>query len=85
MNPRTTAALWQSMLVTARVWWRAARQLFHEAIGAIFAVFAFYGGVAAWRQWRTRPAAWLIAFAILYTVTMVVFSFLSFRRARRVR
>ncbi|HTS12104.1 MAG TPA: hypothetical protein VMH00_08315 [Candidatus Limnocylindrales bacterium] len=85
MDPRTKPVLWRSILVTLRVWWRALRQLFHEAAGAFFAVFAVYGAVAAWRQWRTRPVAWVIAFAILYTITMLFFSFVSFRRARRLR
>jgi hypothetical protein len=77
--------LWGSTKITLRVVWRAIRQLFHETTGAIFALFALYGGIAAWRQWHTRPAAWLLGFTIVYAVTMVCFAFTSFRRARRVR
>lgn len=61
------------------------RQLFHEAVGAIFAVFAFYGGLAAWRAWKTHSIRWLIAFAIGYAVMMAAFSFVAFRRARRIQ
>ncbi len=78
-------ALWNSFKVTGRVVWRAARQFFHEATGALFATFALYGAVAAWRQWHSRVAAWLLGFAVVYAVTMAAFAFTSFRRARRVR
>ncbi len=84
MNPRLFPVLWRSSLVSVRALWRVARQIFHEAIGTIFAVFALYGGLAAWRQWKTHPILWLMAFSIAYTVTMVAFSFASFRRARRI-
>jgi hypothetical protein len=79
------STLWNSSKVTWRVWWRAARQFFHEAVGALFATFALYGAVAVWRQWHTRVAAWLLGFAAVYAITMAVFAFTSFRRARRVR
>lgn len=78
-------ALWTAFIVTMRAMWRVARQIFHEATGAIFAVFALYGGLAVWRQWKSRPVAWLMAFAALYAVMMACFSFFAFRRARRVR
>ena len=84
MNPRLMPVLWRSALVSLRAFWRVGRQLFHEAIGTIFLVFALYGVLAAWRQWKTRPILWLIAFSIAYTITMVVFSFAAFRRARRI-
>jgi hypothetical protein len=77
--------LWESAKITLRVVWRAVRQLFHEATGAIFAMFAAYGAVMVWRQWRTKPAAWLVGFAVVYAVVMAIFSFTSFRRAKRVR
>jgi hypothetical protein len=78
-------ALWNSSKITLRVLWRAARQFFHEAMGALFATFALYGAVAAWRQWRSKVAAWLLGFALVYAVSMAFFAFTSFRRARRVR
>lgn len=77
--------LWQSTKITLRAAWRAIRQLFHETTGAIFGIFAFYGAFSAWRQWHNRPAAWLLGFTIVYAVTMIVFAFTSFRRARRVQ
>ena len=52
-------------------------------MGAIFAVFSLYGVLAACRQWKTRPVAWVIAFSIVYTMAMAAFSFAAFRRARR--
>jgi hypothetical protein len=55
-------ALWNSSKITLRVLWRAARQFFHEAMGALFAIFALYGAVAAWRQWHSKVAAWLLGF-----------------------
>jgi hypothetical protein len=78
-------ALWESAKIALRVMWRALRQLFHEATGAVFALFALYGAVAAWRQWHSRPAAWLLGFTVVYAITMLAFAFTSFRRARRVR
>jgi hypothetical protein len=78
-------SFWSFSKVTWRVLWRAARQLFHEITGAIFAVFALYGAVAAWRQWHSRVAAWLMGAAIAYALMMAGFAFSSFLRARRVR
>jgi glycerol uptake facilitator-like aquaporin len=85
MPARLLPALWKSSGVTFRALWRVARQVFHEAAGTLFILFAAYGALAAWRQWKTRPIPWLIAFAIAYAVMMSAFAFLSFRRARRVR
>src|ERR1700751_2681700 len=78
-------ALWRSSAVTSRALWRIARQVFHEFAGAMFIVFAVYGVMAAWRQWKTRPVLWLIGFAIVYALMMTIFGLVSFRRARRVR
>jgi TRAP-type C4-dicarboxylate transport system permease small subunit len=78
-------ALWNSSKITLRVLSRAARQFFHEAMGALFATFALYGAVAAWRQWHSKVAAWLLGFALVYAVLMAFFAVTSFRRARRVR
>jgi glycerol uptake facilitator-like aquaporin len=65
--------------------WRVARQLFYEATGAMFGLFALYGALAAWRQWKSQPALWLMCFTIGYAVMMAAFAFVSFRSARRVR
>lgn len=79
------ASITQSAKVTLRVWWRIARQLFLEVAGAVFALCAVFGSLMAWRQWHSKPAAWLVGFAIVYAVVMIYFSVTSFRRARRVR
>ena len=78
-------ALWRSAAVTCRALWRIARQVFHEFAGAMFIIFAGFGALAAWRQWKTRPVLWLIGFAIVYVLMMAIFGLVSFRRARRVR
>jgi hypothetical protein len=78
-------ALWRSSAVTFRALWRIARQVFHEFAGAMFIIFAGFGALAAWRQWKTRPVLWLIGFAIVYVLMMAIFGLVSFRRARRVR
>jgi hypothetical protein len=79
------SALWTAFIVTLRALWRVTRQIFHEATGTLFAVFALYGGMAVWRQWKSRPAVWLMAFAAAYAVMMATFAFFAFRRARKVR
>jgi hypothetical protein len=78
-------ALGRSIVVTLRVWWRVARQLFHELTGALFIIFAGYGGFVVWREWKHRPAPWVIGFVVIYALMMAVFGFTAFRRARRVR
>jgi len=85
MDSRTLPALKRSTGVTFRAWWRALRQLFHEAMGAFFALFALYGVLAAWRQWKIHSVRWLIGFALLYALMMAAFSVVAFRRARRIR
>ena len=77
--------LWNSVKVTLRVVWRAVRQFFHEATGALFGVFAIYGFLLAWRQWKNRPVLWLVGFAVVYALMMGAFAFGAFRRARRIR
>jgi hypothetical protein len=77
--------LWHSALITLRVLWRVTRQVFHEATGTLFGVFAVYGLLLAYRQWRHRPVIWLVGFAILYAIMMGLFAFGAFRRARRIR
>jgi hypothetical protein len=77
--------LWRSIKVTLRVLWRVARQVFHEATGVLFCLFAVYGALAGWRAWKYRPTAWVISFAVLYTLMMAVFGFTAFRRAKKVR
>jgi hypothetical protein len=85
MPPRVWPVLWKSAGVTLRALWLVARQLFHEAAGTLFAAFAIYGLLAAWRQWKYRPVPWLMGFALIYAAMMAVFAFAAFRSARRVR
>lgn len=85
MSGRMLVALWRSFLVTLRVFWRVTRQLFHEATGALFGLFAAYGAFVAWKQWRHRPVLWIMGIAIAYAIAMAVFAVGSFRRAKRVR
>lgn len=79
------AAAWRAARATLRVWWRVARQLFHEMTGALFGLFAISGGLAAWRQWNHVRVPWLLAATIAYSLMMAIFCFVSFRSARRVR
>jgi len=85
MDSRTLPALKRSTGVTIRACWRALRQLFHEAMGAFFALFALYGALAAWRQWKFHSVKWLVGFALLYALMMAAFSIVAFRRARNIR
>jgi hypothetical protein len=85
MSARLVPALWQSIRVTLRALWRVTRQIFHEAMGALFCLFACYGAIAGWRQWKHRPTLWLMAFAFLYALMMAAFGLAAFRRARRIR
>lgn len=84
MNQGIAPLFWRSAMASFRAFWRVTRQLFHEAMGTFFAIFAVYGIMAAWRQWKVRPVAWVIAFAIAYTLAMASFSVASFWRARKI-
>lgn len=68
-----------------RRFWRAVRQVFHEVVGAIFAVLALGWLNAALRASRRDVARWLIATAVAVAVIMIIFSWTSFRSARRLR
>ena len=62
--------------------WNALKQLFHEVVGAVFAVLAFAWVQSAFRAWTRDGARWLVATAFLVAAVMAVFSLTSFRRAR---
>jgi membrane associated rhomboid family serine protease len=83
--PQLGPTLWESIMIAVRVIWRVTRQLFHETTGVFFAIFALYGGIAAWREWKYHPTYWVIAFAAIYAAMMAAFAFFAFRRARRIR
>ncbi len=85
MSGRLLRALAAGGASFLRVVLRVARQLFHEATGAIFVLFAIAGGFGAWREWRRGASEWLVALAIGFTLMMAAFALTSFRSARRVR
>lgn len=84
-SPDWLGASWRAAVTMWRAFWKLSRQLFHEAAGAFFALFAIYGGIAAWKQFHQPGGQWIAAFAVFYTAMMVFFSISSFRNARRVR
>jgi glycerol uptake facilitator-like aquaporin len=85
MAPDVISALWRSGTTMLRAFWKFTRQLFHEATGTLFGLFALYGAAAAWRQSHQPSGQWITVFAAGYAVMMAAFSFSAFRSARRVR
>lgn len=63
--------------------WRALRQMFLEAIGAVFAFFGLIWLSAALRSYGRDVAHWLVAAAIAFALLFFFFAFSSFRRARK--
>lgn len=68
-----------------RALWRAARQVFHETIGAVFFLLALIWANAALRYWREGASSWQWKTGIAVALVMIVFGWTSFRSARRVR
>jgi len=68
-----------------RRFWVALKQLFHEFIGAIFGVLALFWLQNAFRAWSRDAAHWLIGASVFLAALMAVFSWTSFRAARRVQ
>jgi heme A synthase len=68
-----------------RALWRAARQVFHETVGAVFFVLALTWMSAALRYWRQHSSTWELRTSVGVVVVVVIFGFMSFRAARRVR
>ena len=64
--------------------WRTLKQLFHEVIGALFAVLAFAWLNAAIRAWSRDAAYWLVAIAAVLGGLFLFFAFTSFRRSRKI-
>ena len=64
--------------------WRTLKQLFHELVGAVFAVLALAWLQSALRAWTRDGARWLVATAFFVALVMAAFSFTSFWRARRI-
>jgi hypothetical protein len=65
--------------------WRALRQLFHELVGAVFAVLALAWLQSAIRAWTRDVAHWLVATALGVATVMGIFSWTSFRRSRQLQ
>jgi multisubunit Na+/H+ antiporter MnhB subunit len=63
--------------------WRTIKQIFHEVVGAIFAVLAFGWLNSAFRAWTRDVAHWLIVLAVAVAGIFVVFAVSSFRRSRQ--
>jgi hypothetical protein len=63
--------------------WRVLKQLFHEAIGAIFALLALGWLNMALRAWTRDATYWLIGISIGVGLVFAGFSITSFRRARQ--
>lgn len=68
-----------------RALWRAARQVFHETVGAVFFILALTWMNAALRYWRQHSPNWELRTSVGVALVMVIFGFTSFRAARRVR
>ena len=63
--------------------WRVLKQLFHEVVGASFAVLALGWLNSALRAWTRDAAHWLIGVSVAVGVLFIAFSVTSFRRASR--
>ena len=64
--------------------WRTLKQLFHEVVGAIFAVLALAWMNAAIRAWSRDAAYWVVAIAAVVGALFLFFAFPSFQRARKI-
>jgi multisubunit Na+/H+ antiporter MnhB subunit len=58
------------------------KQIFYEAVGAIFAILAFGWLNSAFRAWTRDVAHWLIAVSVAVALLFIFFAVTSFRRAR---
>jgi galactitol-specific phosphotransferase system IIC component len=63
--------------------WRALKQLFHEFMGAAFAILALGWLNSAFRAWTRDVAHWLILVTVAVAFIFIVFAVSSFRRARK--
>jgi len=64
--------------------WRALKQLFHEAVGALFAVLAIAWLNSILPAWTRDVAHWIIALAATVVGLFIFFAVTSFRRARKI-
>ncbi len=85
MQDRFWAALVRAAAIFLSSAWRIARQLFHEATGSVFFLFALVASYTAWREWHKGAAQWQVAVTVGFALMMAAFGVSSFRSARRVR
>ncbi len=78
-NPGTA----QGELRGFRRLWRTLKQIFHEVIGATFAVLALAWFNSALRAWTRDVAHWLIAVSVGVGFMFILFSLTSFRKSRQ--
>jgi ABC-type multidrug transport system permease subunit len=64
--------------------WRSLKQLFHELVGAMFAVLALGWLNVVFRSWTRDAAHWLLVVGLIVAALFAFFSVTSFRRSRRV-
>ena len=83
MSTTATAAAGSQQQSGFRRVWRVLRQLFHELVGAVFAVLALGWLNAAFRAWTRDAARWLVGIAVTVAALFVFYAVTSFRRARR--
>jgi hypothetical protein len=83
MPTPSSAAVLRSQPHGFRRLWRTVKQIFHEVVGAMFAVLAFGWLNSAFRAWTRDVAYWLIAMAVAVAVLFVLFAVSSFRRSRQ--
>jgi uncharacterized membrane protein len=65
--------------------WRTLKELFHEAVGAIFAVLALAWLNALLRSYNRDTAHWLIATAAGVVALFLFLAISSFRKAKKVK
>ena len=63
--------------------WRTIKQVFHEVVGAMFAVLAFGWLNSAFRAWTRDVSHWLIVVTVAVAGLFVLFAVSSFRRSRQ--
>jgi len=68
-----------------RRFWLALRQLFHELVGAVFAILALVWLQNSFRALVRDIPRWVVVLSLAFAVLMVGFSWSSFRRARQLR
>jgi len=66
----------------ARIW-RTVRQIFHEVVGALFAILALAWINLLLRGWNRDVARWATLASVIVVGVFAAYAVSSFRRARR--